>query len=259
MINMNLRDFFSALCDNKPCGSGDDFFNLNDDVSCRYESTDIEFVTSYFSNGFNRCLLDASMNVFFNISFNAFDILLHAWLSELPVEKEILSFGGKIFDACRNLPNQEDKQRTANRIITDRTDSDTRIVLNAAGKTGHEVHRMMGLLRFSPDQKGVFSAECEPDHFILPCLGMYFTSRFGKSAWSVTDKKRSLSLSRTPGKKAKISILHAKTFSCEENKTDDWEELWKHYHKTINNEDRNNPGLQRQLMPKRYWKYLPEK
>jgi probable DNA metabolism protein len=40
---------------------------------------------------------------------------------------------------------------------------------------------------------------------------------------------------------------------------DEWEELWKHYHKTINNEDRDNPGLQKQLMPKRYWKYLPEK
>ncbi|MCL2215341.1 MAG: DUF4130 domain-containing protein, partial [Treponema sp.] len=40
---------------------------------------------------------------------------------------------------------------------------------------------------------------------------------------------------------------------------DKWEALWKHYHKTINNESRDNPNLQRQLMPRRYWKYLPEK
>jgi probable DNA metabolism protein len=38
----------------------------------------------------------------------------------------------------------------------------------------------------------------------------------------------------------------------------EWEKLWQHYHKTINNESRNNPNLQRQFMPKRYWKYLTE-
>jgi probable DNA metabolism protein len=40
--------------------------------------------------------------------------------------------------------------------------------------------------------------------------------------------------------------------------TGDWEQLWQTYHKAINNEDRANPKLQKQFMPKRYWKYLPE-
>ena len=38
----------------------------------------------------------------------------------------------------------------------------------------------------------------------------------------------------------------------------EWEDLWRLYHKTINNESRNNPDLQKQFMPKRYWKYLTE-
>jgi probable DNA metabolism protein len=37
-----------------------------------------------------------------------------------------------------------------------------------------------------------------------------------------------------------------------------WEDLWRTYHRAINNPCRKNPGLQRQFMPLRYWKYLSE-
>ena len=253
---MNLHNLFKSLCDNEYCSSKDDFFSIDNNTSCRYDKNDIEFVVSYFSGAFNKSLLDACMRLFYELSFNAFDILLHAWLSDLPVEKEIFSFGTGLLNACQN---QKNKQRIAERIITDRSDSDTRIVLKAAGKTGHEAHRMMGLLRFSPDCNGRFTAVCEPDHFILPCLGVFFSSRFGEEEWSILDKKRNLLLSRSSGERAKITVLSGSNFSEKDKKTDEWETLWKHYHRTINNEERNNPGLQRQLMPKRYWKYLPEK
>ena len=134
-------------------------------------------------------------------------------------------------------------------------------------KVQHEIHRMMGLLRFTPDENGEFTARCAPDHNILPALAEYFTDRFGEQAWSIIDEKRGLRLFRLPGEQAKISELKepcsyaadstAKNINT--NIKDEWEELWKHYHKTINNEDRNNPNLQRQFMPQRYWKYLPEK
>jgi probable DNA metabolism protein len=39
---------------------------------------------------------------------------------------------------------------------------------------------------------------------------------------------------------------------------DPWEDLWRNYHRSINNEGRKNPGLQRKLMPQRYWPYLSE-
>jgi probable DNA metabolism protein len=72
-------------------------------------------------------------------------------------------------------------------------------------------------------------------------------------------------LRRKPGEKAKITKLSSsKIASLEDEKNknasvnDQWEDLWKHYHKTINNESRDNPKLQKQFMPKRYWKYLPE-
>jgi probable DNA metabolism protein len=113
----------------------------------------------------------------------------------------------------------------------------------------------MGLLRFCPDE-GVYIARCAPDHFILPALGSHFKERFGETPWAIIDEKRHLCLSCPSGKQWTIGIYA-------DTKTDrpaggSWEKLWQHYHKTINNESRNNPNLQRQLMPKRYWKYLTE-
>jgi len=127
-------------------------------------------------------------------------------------------------------------------------------------KVYREIDRMKGLLRFVPDEHGELIAKCAPDHYILPALAGHFTSRLGDIPWSIIDEKRSLCLRRQPGKKAEIIPYSP---SSEEKtplsaKNDEWEALWKHYHKTINNEDRNNPRCQKQFMPKRYWKYLPE-
>ena len=125
-------------------------------------------------------------------------------------------------------------------------------------KFQHEIHRMIGLLRFTSDENGDFIAKCAPDYYILPNLAEYFTARFGETSWSIIDEKRGLCLRRLHGEDAKIISVNNDP-PVEKENADKWEELWKHYHKTINNEDRENPGLQKQFMPKRYWKYLPEK
>ena len=157
--------------------------------------------------------------------------------------------------------------------------------MNDEYRIQRETHRMMELLRFSPNKEGVFVARCAPKYDVLPLLKEYFTARFGETAWTIIDEKRRITLSRRIGEKAVISELPPADESffgeflaesggengvdtggeeCAADGTgnfvdrDEWEELWKHYHKTINNESRKNPGLQRQFMPKRYWKYLPE-
>jgi len=37
-----------------------------------------------------------------------------------------------------------------------------------------------------------------------------------------------------------------------------FQEMWKSYHKAITIKERINPKLQKQFMPRRYWKYLTE-
>ena len=122
-----------------------------------------------------------------------------------------------------------------------------------------EAHRIMELLRFTPNADGVLTARCAPDNYVLPALKGYFMARFIEMPWAIIDEKRGLCLLRKQGEKPQI-IEWKETEENARGKTgtDEWEELWKHYHKTINNEDRHNPKLQKQFMPKRYWKYMPE-
>jgi len=226
------------------------FFNDGFDESLlqKYLQSDIDFFIDYFSAKIELSYLNENARLLYSFSSGVFDSVLHAWLSEIPIEKEISAF-------CKKLI-------TLQCAADDRTDNDVVIVNNAAAKVSNEAHRMMGLLRFSPvinNQAEIYIAKCAPDHFILPALHVYFTARFGETPWSIIDEKRKLILIRLPGEQAKISILGENIPNCSEGEKDEWETLWRHYHKTINNEDRQNLDLQRQLMPKRYWKYLPEK
>ncbi|GBU27441.1 hypothetical protein R84B8_00971 [Treponema sp. R8-4-B8] len=259
-MRISLDQLFSNI-NGESCAIGEEMsLDLSaDDKTERIEKTDIDFVTFYFSNEFNISQLIGTARSLFELSANAFHSIIMAWLSEFPIEKEIISFGKGILSAARNFISLDDKRRAADKAANNRADADTLTVLKTADNVQIEVHRMMGLLRFSVNEDGEYVAKCEPDHFILPCIEEFFTARFGDTPWAIIDEKRGLRMSRKPGKRVKIDILEE--VSAEDipsAKSDEWEELWKHYHKTINNEDRKNTDLQRQFMPKRYWKHLPE-
>ena len=231
---------------------GEEFgFDEKDFCARQYEERDIEFIMNYFSDGFDGSLLEGSARRLFELSFNAFDLFLHAWLSELPVEKETIRFGRRVLSAEGAAVSEQ--KSLAEKAAADRGDSDTLTVLDAAYKVQREIDRMMGLLRFFPCD-GVYTARCAPDHFVLPALARYFSARFGETSWAIIDEKRGLCLSRFPPEPAG---LFSETESAQ-GAGDEWEDLWRHYHSTINNEQRKNPALQRQFMPRRYWKYLPE-
>ena len=199
----------------------------------------------------------------FELSVNAFYAAVHARMSGLPIEGEISRFIEKVGKAG--------DREAANRIASDRGDPDVLAVQRAAYKVSGEIHRMEGLLRFSPGPEGVYTARCSPDYFILPALAGHFTLRFGETPWAIIDEKRGLCLCRKPGGETRLipapSVPAAQTAetqaappasTAEEAGSDSWEELWRLYHRSINNESRKNPRLQRQFMPERYQKYLTE-
>jgi hypothetical protein len=233
--------------------------------------------------------LAGSARDLFEVSANAFDAFVSAWMSELPIEAETVRYGFKVLTAAKeaadaagkaaadtaarqagiNRPPQtmpqglatdwtarEEARLGAERAGRDRGDADVRTVLAAAYKVTHEIDRMWGFLRFSPNKAGVYVARCAPDHFVLPALAPHFTRRFGEQGWAIIDEKRGLCLSRRPGGPPQLLELASSPLLF--TNKDPWEDLWRHYHRTINNESRKNPNLQRQFMPERYWKYLPE-
>ena len=258
-MNCGLTELFSMLenggSTQKDLFAGGEQFSFDEKEFCarQYEEQEIEFIMCYFSDRFDSSLLEGSARRLFELSFNAFDLFLHAWLSELPVEEETVRFGRKVLAAAEGAAVSEQKS-LAEKAVVDRGDSDTLAVLDAAYKVQREIERMMGLLRFFPND-GVYTARCAPDHFVLPALERYFSARFGETSWAIIDEKRGLCLSRFPPAPAELVL---ETESVQGEGGDEWENLWRHYHSTINNEQRKNPALQRQFMPKRYWKYLPE-
>ena len=228
----------------------------------------------HMKTGIDFSVLQPEILGFFELSRDAFGAIVYAWMSELPVTGQIIKFGKKILASqntvtYNNGPAQREKIETMRRkaaqiAATDRGDFDVQTAREAAYKVWHEIHRLMGLLRFCPDEKGVYIAQCEPDHFILPALGPHFMERFGETPWAIIDNKRRLILgcetgqTGASGRTLVLSTNTENTFSFEKGQGGEWENLWKHYHKTINNESRNNPDLQKRFMPTRYWKYLTE-
>jgi probable DNA metabolism protein len=186
-------------------------------------------------------------------------------MSELPLEAELVRFAWKVLDAGQNAPGgplSPEARRAAEAAAADRGDPDVEAALAAAYKVWKELDRLRGLLRFSPDREGVHRARCAPDHFVLPALARHFTIRFGDAPWGIIDERRGLALVR--GAAAEPRLLPLGETPPERAAPggnpgrDPWEELWRNYHRVIANRDRINPGLQRQFMPGRYWKYLPE-
>ena len=188
----------------------------------------------------------------FELSVDAYYAVIYATMSGLPIKKEICRFIEKVRKAG--------DRAGADLAASDRGDSDVLVVLKAAYKVQVEIHRLTGLLRFSPDSAGVYIARCSPDYFILPALAEHFTLRFGKTPWAIIDEKRKLCLQGENGVPARLVPLQqlGPLTVAEKETGDPWEGLWRLYHRSINNETRKNPRLQRQLMPERYHKFLPE-
>ena len=217
------------------------------------------------------------LNEIYELSIDAYYTALYAAMSELPIKKEIRSYLEKV----GNCPDR----KTAAVKAADRGDPDTLTVLKAAYKVQHEIHRLNGLLRFRAEPNCAYTARCSPDHFVLPALAGHFTLRFGETSWAIIDEKRSLCLYRLKGGKAQL-VTADKTpqdFLCpaassegkpvparekqaetegedtlKEPNGESWEDLWRLYHRSVNNEARKNPKLQLQFMPERYHKYLTE-
>ena len=233
-------------------------------VTNESSAADVIAITGYYGiTGFS--FLPFDVRLLFDLSVNAFYTVVYARMSELPLTRQIISFGQKVLVSAEKAAASQKpsarceteiaQRRAAEQAAVDRGDPDTLAVLEAAHKVWCEIHRLQGLLRFCPDENGVYVARCEPDHFVLPALGPHFRERFGQTPWVIVDEKRRLRLNCIGGGPPELCGAEESPSAKPQG---EWENLWRLYHKTINNESRNNRSLQRGFMPKRYWKYLTE-
>ncbi len=164
----------------------------------------------------------------------------YALRTEVPLEREAAAFA-----ALALLCGGE--------AASDRSRQEVRAVRSAAFKTRREVHRLLGLLRFAPDEAGVFTACCEPDNDILDLLAPAFLRRFGAEPFRILDLRRG----RAVVSDGRISLPKSACESVPDEEPDPVD-LWRVYYRAAENPARTNPRLRLQFMPRRYWKHLPE-
>jgi hypothetical protein len=211
---------------------------------------------------------------------DAYDALVHAWMSGLPVEGAALRYALRVLSAAKEavpsaqpsaVPSavpawydREEARRGAAIAAGDRLDDDCRTVLAVSYKVAHEIDRLTGFLRFSPDSRGRYLARCSPDYFVLPALASHFSSRFGDTPWVIFDEKRGLALVGAGRGEARLIAAvdgdRDGRESCRPDGREDgtWGELWRLYHRVVGIKGRENPSLQRSFVPLRYRDYMNE-
>jgi probable DNA metabolism protein len=182
------------------------------------------------------------------------NMITHVWLSELPASDELIfRYIRKTFDSKQS-------------IELNFTDDDVLQMRNVAQKVDREKHRMIEYVRFQKAADDIFFAPVSPDHNCLPLILEHFKDRFSDQKWIIYDIKRNYGFYYDLKTVTEMTLDSTNLFP--EGKLDEelmakdeklFQELWKGYFKSMTIKERINLKLQRQHLPKRYWKYLTEK
>jgi probable DNA metabolism protein len=167
-----------------------------------------------------------------------------AWCSELPlVETALWRYLQAVFRKTLN-PG-------------DLLNADAFEVYQAAHKVRREAHNLKGFVRFqvAEETQGIgalLGAVIEPTYNVLRLLAPHFARRFPNETFLIADAKRRIGIFYD-------GELHEVSIDPNEIQSQDlFADLWKSYPKNIAIAERKNPKLQRQFLPKKYWKYLTE-
>lgn len=125
-------------------------------------------------------------------------------------------------------------------------------------KVSKERHRVIGLLRFKSIQNGLLYAQVEPDHNVIGLTAEHFKGRLRSQNFVIHDTKREIGVFYNK-KDLLLGDINKADSSLVRDSEEIYEELWKTYFKAISIEGKKNPKLQKNMMPKRYWKNLVEK
>ena len=138
-------------------------------------------------------------------------------------------------------------------------------VSQTAKKVDREKHRMEAFVRFQLLKDNIFYASIQPDYNVLPLIQKHFKTRYADQQWIIYDAARKYGLHYDLHDvhmvefnfKEGMSALH--TAEALDDRESLYQLLWKQYFTSVNIKERKNTRLHIQHMPRRYWKFLPEK
>ncbi len=136
------------------------------------------------------------------------------------------------------------------------TDEDVNILFRAVRSLNGERNHYLGIVRFYKSDD-VYISKINPKGSILPLIGGHFAVRFKDMDFMIYDETHRLALVRHKGK---YDIIRAENISFPSPSIEERRmiKLWKQFYDTIAIEQRENPKLRMNYLPKYQWKNLPE-
>jgi probable DNA metabolism protein len=139
-------------------------------------------------------------------------------------------------------------------------------VTQTAKKVHREKHRMEAFIRFQLTKDGLYYAICQPDFNVLPLIEKHFKERYADQRWLIYDSKRKYGIYYDLATVETVQLSFSSPVQNGHNiaevfdeREELYQQLWQQYFNSVNIAARKNMKLHIQHMPKRYWKYLPEK
>ena len=148
------------------------------------------------------------------------------------------------------------------------TNDSVRFLDRLSQRVGFEAHRFNGLIRFHMLNDGLLYAPFEPDCNIIGYCAGHFQQRLKNQRWMLHDIRRDQAMFWEGCRLQECAVdpeftsFVRKHGELPESHLDGeeryYQQLWRSFHTSIANPNRENTCLQKQRMPKRYWKYLVE-
>ena len=151
--------------------------------------------------------------------------------------------------------------QVARSVIWNLQDPNVSRLFELSRKTGREAHRYLGFVRFRELESGVLFSEIQSENYILPLIGDHFADRFPNENFMIYDHAHNDCLIH--GKGRRWFILRDTQPDAEAGaKVSDWElrmqKLWKGFCSSISIESRENGGLQMQMWPLKFRRWMTE-
>jgi len=181
--------------------------------------------------------------------------IFKAYLSELPeIEMLIYDYIKLILDSNYNV-----ETNFGNDYVNK--------INNIQKKVSREAHRVIMFVRFQKTVDNIFYASFDPKYDVIPLTVNHFHNRFADQKWVIFDTCRKYGYYYDLENVREITIGKRK-IDLETGKVDQdalhiseklFQNLWKGYYESINIKERKNLKVHMQFLPKRFWKFLPEK
>lgn len=188
------------------------------------------------------------------LSVRVLNMIFYVWLSEDSADELLFRYIRKIIDSPEG------------HYETNFGDDDILKMQKIAQKVAHEALYLKQFVRFQKAADGIYFAPVSPQFNALPLAIEHFKDRFSDQPWVIYDTHRKYGYYWDLNTLEEISLdddSHFVSGKLDKDLISDDEkifsEIWKEYFKSLTIKERLNLRLQRQHMPKRFWKHLIEK